>query len=173
MAKNPNFFVSFRPLLLFLPCILCIFFFFFFVLLLALILLLLLLLLNNQIRNFLGAFTLFQGKELCFSYVVKSFWYALILLRHTWIKTERKGSYKKIFYHIRQNRVLSLERKLEMASNPQFFFVSFHPLLLFILCILCIFFFFFFVLLLPLLLLLLLLLLPLQCINGYIRVKLG
>ena len=37
-------------------------------------------------------------------------------------------------YHIRQNRVLSLEIKLEMASNPQFFFVSFHPLLLFILC---------------------------------------
>ena len=66
MAKNPHFFVSFRPLLLFLPCILCIFFFFFFVLLLPLILLLLLLLLKDQIANFLGAFTLFQGKELCF-----------------------------------------------------------------------------------------------------------
>ena len=95
--KSAFFFVSFRPLLLFLPCILCIFFFFFFVLLLPLILLLLLLLLNDQIANFLGAFTLFQGKELFFFYVVKSFWYALILLRHTWVKTERKGSYQKLF----------------------------------------------------------------------------
>ena len=73
MAKNPHFFVTFRVLLLFLLCILCIFFFFFFVLLLPLILLLLLLLLNDQIANFLGAFTLFQGKELCFFLCGKKF----------------------------------------------------------------------------------------------------
>ena len=116
---------------------------------------------------FLGLSLYFKVRNSVFSYVVKSFWYALILLRHTWIKTERKGSYKKIFYHIRQNRVPYLEIKLEMAKNPHFF-VSFRPLLLFLPCILCIFFFFFFVLLLPLILLLLLLLL-----NNQIRNFLG
>ena len=108
------------------------------------VLLLLPLLLNDQIANLFGAFTLFQGKQLCFFLCCKNVWYdPLILLRHTWIKTEKKGVVSKTFYHIRQNRVLSLEIKLEMASNPQFFFVSFHPLLLFIPCILSIFFFFF------------------------------
>ena len=145
------------------------------VLLLLLLLLLLPLLLNDQIANLLLALSLyFKVSNSVFSYVVKNFWYdPLILLRHTWIKTEKKGVVSKTIYHIRQNRVLSLEIKLEMASNPQFFLSVF---------ILCFFFFrvfcvsfssFFFVLLLPLLLLLLLLLLPLQCINGYIRVKLG
>ena len=116
---------------------------------------------------FLGLSLYFKVRNSVFSYVVKSFWYALILLRHTWIKTERKGSYKKIFYPIRQNRVPYLEIKLEMAKNPNFF-LSFRPLLLFLPCILCIFFFFFFVLLLPLILLLLLLLL-----NNQIRNFLG
>ena len=137
MAKNPHFFVSGRPLLLFLPCILCIFFFFFFLLLLPLILLLLLLLLNDQIANYLGAFTLFQGKELCFFLCGKSFWYALILLRHTWIKTEKKGVVSKTIYHIIQNRVLSLEIKLEMANNPQFF-LSVFILCFFLFCVFCV-----------------------------------
>ena len=142
-------------------------------LLLLLLLLLLPLLLNDQIANLFGAFTLFQGKQLCFFYVVKIFWYdPLILLRHTWIKTEKKGVVSKTIYHIRQNRVLSLEKKLEMASNPQFF-LSVFILCFFLFCVFCVSFSSFFVLLLPLLLLLLLLLLPLQCINGYIRVKLG
>ena len=142
-------------------------------LLLLLLLLLLPLLLNDQIANLFGAFTLFQGKQLCFFYVVKIFWYdPLILLRHTWIKTEKKGVVSKTIYHIRQNRVLSLEIKLEMASNPQFF-LSVFILCFFLFCVFCVSFSSFFVLLLPLLLLLLLLLLPLQCINGYIRVKLG
>ena len=59
-----------------------------------------------------------------------------------------------------------------MASNPQFF-LSVFILCFFLFCVFCVSFSSFFVLLLPLLLLLLLLLLPLQCINGYIRVKLG
>ena len=59
-----------------------------------------------------------------------------------------------------------------MASNPQFF-SSVFILCFFLFCVFCVSFSSFFVLLLPLLLLLLLLLLPLQCINGYIRVKLG
>ena len=52
----------------------------------------------------------------------------------------------------------------DVKKFPQFFLSVF---------ILCLSFSPFFVLLLPLILLLLLLLLPLQCINGYIRVKLG
>ena len=115
---------------------------------------------------FLGLSLYFKVRNSVFSYVVKSFWYALILLRHTWVKTERKGSYEKKFYHIRQNRVLSLEIKLEMAKNPHFF-VSFRPLLLFLPCILCTFFFFFFVVLLPLILVLLLLLLNDQIANFF------
>ena len=225
---------------------------------------------------FWGLSLYFKVRNSVFSYVVKSFWYALILLRHTWIKTEKKGVSSKTIYHIRQNRVIYLKIKLEMAINAHFcqfsssasfsslFFVYLFLLLLllllrlllllllillllllndqianlfgaFILCkvsnsvfsygvknfwydplfccvihelrpkgrgriknflphktkqssfpwnkarngILCfflfcvIFFAIFFVLLLPLILLLLLLLLPLQCINGYIRVKLG
>ena len=137
MAKNPHFFVSFRPLLLFLPCILCIFFFFFFVLLLPLILLLLLVLLNDQIANFGGAFTLFQGKELCFFLCGKKF-----LIRPysaaSYMSWDRKeGVVSKIFYHIRQNRVLSLQKKLEMASNPQFF-LSVFILCFFLFCVFCV-----------------------------------
>ena len=139
-------------------------------LLLLLLLLLLPLLLNDQIANLFGAFTLFQGKQLCFFLCCKKF-----LIRPPYsagrIKTEKKGVSKTI-YHIRQNRVLSLEIKLEMASNPQFF-LSVFILCFFLFCVFCVSFSSFFVLLLPLLLLLLLLLLPLQCINGYIRVKLG
>ena len=47
-------------------------------------------------------------------------WYALILLRHTWIKTEKKGVVSKTIYHIRQNRVIYLKIKLEMAINAHF-----------------------------------------------------
>ena len=91
-------------------------------LLLLLLLLLLPLLLNDQIANLFGAFTLFQGKQLCFFLCCRKFLIRPpILLRHTWIKTEKKGVVSKTIYHIRQNRVLSLEIKLEMASNPQFF----------------------------------------------------
>ena len=114
----------------------------FFVLLLPLILLLLLLLLNDQIANFFGAFTLFQGKELCFFLCSKKF-----LIRPysaaSYMSLDRKeGVVSKISYHIRQNRVPYLEIKLEMAKNPHFF-VSFRLLLLFLPCILCTFFFFF------------------------------
>ena len=109
----------------------------FFVLLLPLILLLLLLLLNNQIRNFLEAFTLFQGKELCFFLCGKKF-----LIRPysaaSYMNSDRKeGVVSKIFYHIRQNRVLSLEIKLEMASNPQFF-LSVFILCFFLFCVFCV-----------------------------------
>ena len=120
MEKNPHFFLSVFVLCFFFFRVFCVSFSSFFVLLLPLILLLLLLL-NDQIANFLGAFNLFQGKELCFfSYVVKSFWYALILLRHTLIKTEKKGVVSKTIYHIRQNRVIYLKIKLEMAINAHF-----------------------------------------------------
>ena len=122
---------------------------------------------SNIIMKLLIFFALslyFKVRTSVFSYVVKRFWYALILLRHIWVKTGMKGSYQKFFYYIRQNRVPYLEIKLEMAKNPHFF-VSFCPPFLFLPCILCIFFFFFFVLLLPLILLLLLLLLNDQIAN--------
>ena len=54
--------------------------------LLLLLLILLLLLLNDQIANLFGAFILCKVSN-----------WPLILLRHTWIKTERKGSYQKFF----------------------------------------------------------------------------
>ena len=96
MAKNPHFFVSFRPLLLFLPCILCIFFFFFFVLLLPLIL----------------------CKKLCFFLCGKKFFTPLFCcVIH---ELRPKEIVSKIFYHIRQNRVPYLEIKLEMTKNPHF-----------------------------------------------------
>ena len=109
-------------------------------LLLRLLLLLLLpLLLNDQIANLFGAFTLFQGKQLCFFLCCKNFFQydPLIMLRHTWIKTEKKGVVSKTIYHIRQNRVLSLEIKLEMASNPQFF-LSVFILCFFLFCVFCV-----------------------------------
>ena len=62
----------------------------------------------------------FKVRNSVFSYVVKSFWYALILLRHTWIKTEKKGVVSKTIYHIRQNRVICLKIKLKMAINAHF-----------------------------------------------------
>ena len=120
MAKNPHFFCQFSSSASFSSVYFVYLFLLFFVLLLPLILLLLLLLLNDQIANFLGAFTLFQGKELCFFLCGKKFWYALILLRHTWIKTEKKGVVSKTIYHIRQNRVIYLKIKLEMAINAHF-----------------------------------------------------
>ena len=93
--------------------------------------------------NLFGAFT-FKVSNSVFSYVVKNFWYdPLILLRHTWIKTEKKGVVSKTIYHIRQNRVLSLEIKLEMASNPQFF-LSVFILCFFLFCVFCVSFSFFF-----------------------------
>ena len=97
MAKNPHFFVSFRPLLLFLPCILCIFFFFF-VLLLPLILLLPLLLLNDQIANFFGAFILFKVNNSVFSYVNKNFGNDPLFccVIHE-LRPKRKGSSQKLF----------------------------------------------------------------------------
>ena len=100
---------------------------------------------SNIIMKLLIFFALsvyFKVRTSVFSYVVKSFWYALILLRHIWVKTGMKGSYQKFFYYIRQNRVPYLEIKLEMAKKPDFF-VSFCPPFLFLPCILCIFFFFF------------------------------
>ena len=109
-------------------------------LLLLLLFLLLPLLLNDQIANLFGAFTLFQGKQLCFFLCCQriNFWYdPLILLRHTWIKTEKKGVVSKTIYHIRQNRVLSLEIKLEMASNPQFF-LSVFIICFFLFCVFCV-----------------------------------
>ena len=107
-------------------------------LLLLLLLLLLPLLLNDQIANLFGAFTLFKVSNSVFFYVVKNFWYdPLILLRHTWIKTEKKGVVSKTIYHIRQNRVLSLEIKLEMASNSQFF-LSVFILCFFLFCVFCV-----------------------------------
>ena len=69
---------------------------------------------------FWGLSLYFKVRNSVFSYVVKSFWYALILLRHTWIKTEKKGVVSKTIYHIRQNRVIYLKIKLEMAINAHF-----------------------------------------------------
>ena len=126
---------------------------------------------NTQI--FLALSLYFKVSNSVFSYVVKIFWYdPLILLRHTWIKTEKKGVVSKTIYHIRQNRVLSLEIKLEMASNPRFF-LSVFILCFFLFCVFCVSFSSFFCSATTTILLLLLLQLPLQCINGYIRVKLG
>ena len=51
----------------------------------------------SNCKFFLGLSLSFKVRNSVFSYVVKSFWYALILLRHTWVKTERKGSYQKYF----------------------------------------------------------------------------
>ena len=111
-------------------------------LLLLLLLILLLLLLNDQIANLFGAFILCKVSNSVFSYVVKSFWYDPLFccVIHE-LRPKGRGRIKNVLPH-KPNRVLSLEIKLEMAKNPHFF-VSFHPLLLFILCILCIFFFFF------------------------------
>ena len=108
-------------------------------LLLLLLLLLLPLLLNDQIANLFLALSLyFKVSNSVFSYVVKNFWYdPLILLRHTWIRTEKKGVVSKTIYHIKQNRVLSLEIKLEMASNPQFF-LSVFILCFFLFCVFCV-----------------------------------
>ena len=138
----------------------------FFVLLLPLILLLLFLLLNDKIANFFRAFTLFQGKELCFFLCSKKF-----LIRNysaaSYMSLDRKeGVVSKISYHIRQNRVPYLEIKLEMAKKSAFFcqfsssasFSSVYFVYLFLL---------FFVLLLPLILLLLLLLLNDQFANFF------
>ena len=78
---------------------------------------------SNIIMKLLIFFALslyFKERNSVFSYVVKSFWYALILLRHTWIKTEKKGDVSKTIYHIRQNRVIYLKIKLEMAINAHF-----------------------------------------------------
>ena len=69
---------------------------------------------------FWGLSLYFKVRNSVFSYVVKSFWYALILLRHTWIKTKKKGVVSKTIYHIRQNRVIYLKIKLEMAINAHF-----------------------------------------------------
>ena len=61
---------------------------------------------------FLALSLYFKVSNSVFSYVVKNFWYdPLILLRHTWIKTEKKGVVSKTIYHIRQNRVLCSRRK--------------------------------------------------------------
>ena len=71
--KFPHFFCQFSPSASFSSVYFVYLFLLFFVLLLPLILLVLLLLLNDQIANFLGAFTLFQGKEPCFFLCGKKF----------------------------------------------------------------------------------------------------
>ena len=143
--KFPHFFGSFHPLLLFLLCILRIFSFFcyyyyyyyydyyyyyysyyyhYY--------------LTTKLQIFLAISLYFKVSNSVFSYVVKNFWYdPLILLRHTWIKTEKKGVVSKTIYHIRQNRVLSIEIKLEMGSNSQFF-LSVFILCFFLFCVFCV-----------------------------------
>ena len=71
--KFPHFFGQFSSSAFFSSVYFVYLFLLFFVLLLPLILLLLLLLLNDQIAKFFGAFTLFQGKELCFFLCGKKF----------------------------------------------------------------------------------------------------
>ena len=85
---------------------------------------------------FWGLSLYFKVRNSVFSYVVKSFWYALILLRHTWIKTKKKGVSSKTIYHIRQNRVIYLKIKLEMAINAHFF--SVFILCFFFFCVFCV-----------------------------------
>ena len=127
--KFPHFFCQFSSSASFSS----VYFVYLFLLLLLLLLRLLLLLLL-----FLALSLYFKVSNSVFSYVVKNFWYdPLILLRHTWIKTEKKGVVSKTIYHIRQNRVLSLEIKLEMASNPQFF-LSVFILCFFLFCVFCV-----------------------------------
>ena len=160
MASNPQFFCQFSSSASFYSVYFVYLFLLFFVLLLSLLLLLLLLLLplqciNGYIRVKCGLETKKEATVCCKKFLIRPPYFAASVLR-----PKRKGSSQKLF--TTQNRVLSLEIKLQFSSSASFYSVYFVYLFLL-----------FFVLLLSLLLLLLLLLLPLQCINGYIRVKLG
>ena len=90
-------------------------------LLLLLLLRLLLLLLNDQIANLFGAFTLFQGTQLCFFLCCKNFLIRPPYSAASYMNYDRKerGRLKNYLPH-KPNRVPYLEIKLEIASNAHF-----------------------------------------------------
>ena len=138
--------------------------FFFFVLLLPLILLLTLLLLNDQIENFLGAFTLFQGKELCFFLCGKKVFYSPLFccIIHE-LRLKGRGRIKNFLPHKTKQSSLPLNKARNGKKSA--FFCQFSSSASISSVSFVYFFLLFFVLLLPLILLLLLLLLNDQIAN--------
>ena len=94
----------------------------FFVLLLPLILLLLLLLLNDQFANFFGAFTLFQGKELCF-FLCGNFDTPLFCCVIHELRPKERGRIKKSLPH--KTKQSSLPRNKARNGKKSAFFCQF------------------------------------------------
>ena len=116
-----------------------------------------------KLQIFWGLSLSFKVRNSVFSYVVKSFWYALILLRHTWVKTERKGRIKNILPH--KTKQSSLPWNKARNGKKSAFFCQFSSSASFSSVYFVYLFLLFFVVLLPLILLLLLLLLNDQIAN--------
>ena len=138
----------------------------FFVVLLPLILLLLLLLLNDQIANFLGAFTLFQGKELCFFLCSKKIFDTPLFccVIHE-LRPKGRGRIKNFLSH--KTKQISLPWNKARNGKKSTFICQFSFSASFSSVYFVYLFLLFFVLLLPLILLLLLLLLNNQFTNFF------
>ena len=118
-----------------------------------------------KLQIFLGLSLYFKVRNSVFSYVVKSFWYALILLRHTELRPKGRGRIKNILPH--KTTQSSLPWNKARNGKKSAFFCQFSSSASFSSVYFVFLFLLFFVLLLPFILLILVLLLNDQIANFF------